>query len=74
MSERDIYVAIMVAAAKNRGITLTPDEVSKLSNDDAISRRALNALDILDWPNQDETPNWGSIRPRRHRTAGNMAI
>jgi hypothetical protein len=41
---RDIYMAIMHAAANGRGLHLTADEVWDLAQDDAIETRAGNAL------------------------------
>lgn len=46
--QRDIYMAIMHAAANGRGLHLTAGEVSDLAHDDAIETRAGNAL------NEDE--------------------
>jgi hypothetical protein len=46
MSERDPYVAIMVAAACGRGIHLTAEETQLLSMDDAVSTRAVNGLSL----------------------------
>lgn len=46
--ERDIYMAIMHAAANGRGLHLTAAEVWDLALDDAIETRAGNAL------NEDE--------------------
>ncbi|QSY98553.1 hypothetical protein J2J97_32120 (plasmid) [Rhizobium bangladeshense] len=46
--ERDVYMAIMHAAANGRGLHLTADEVFALSMDSAIETRAGNAL------NEDE--------------------
>jgi hypothetical protein len=42
--KRDVYVAIMHAAANGRGLHLTADEVWGLSFDDAIATRAGNML------------------------------
>ncbi|MGR9386396.1 hypothetical protein [Rhizobium leguminosarum] len=41
---RDVYMAIMHAAANGRGLHLTADEVCDLALDDAIETRAGNAL------------------------------
>jgi len=46
---RDIYRAIMIAAAKGRGLKLTADEAFNLSLDDAISTRAVNSITEEDW-------------------------
>ena len=42
--KRDIYRAIMIAAAKGNGLHLTADEVFILSLDDAIMTRAQNSV------------------------------
>lgn len=42
--KRDVYMAIMHAAANGRGVHLTADEVWDLAHDDAIETRAGNAL------------------------------
>lgn len=47
-AKRDVYMAIMHAAANGRGLRLTADEVLGLADDDAIETRAGNAL------NEDE--------------------
>jgi len=47
--DRDIYRAIMIAAAKGRGLKLTADEAFALSMDDAISTRAANSITEEDW-------------------------
>ena len=49
MAKRDIYIAIMIAAAKGRGLPLSADELYDLSRDDAISAYAANGLDSKDW-------------------------
>ena len=74
---RDIYIAIMVAAAKGKGLRLTYDECFDLSNDDAIATRASNALDDADWPSHRDPAGppigWETIDPNRERTALNLA-
>lgn len=42
--KRDVYMAIMHAAANGRGVHLNADEVWDLAHDDAIETRAGNAL------------------------------
>lgn len=44
MSNRDVYIAIMRAAALGKGLRLTAREVFELTIDDAITRRAWNGL------------------------------
>lgn len=46
---RDIYRAIMIAAANGRGLHLTADECFDLSLDDAIHTRANNTISETDW-------------------------
>ena len=73
MAKRDIYIAIMVAAAKGRCVFLSVEEVRDLSNDDAIMTRAANALDASEFA--DGHPGWEKINPRRDRSniEGNLA-
>lgn len=73
---RDIYIAIMVAAAKGKSMVLSVDEVFALSIDDAIATRASNALDESDWPEHadDGKPaSWATIDPNKKREALNLA-
>jgi hypothetical protein len=77
MTKRDIYITIMVAAAKGKSVHLNADEVFDLSLDDAIATRAHNALDDKDWP-QHRDPRappirWKTIDPNRKRAALNLA-
>lgn len=76
MAKRDIYIAIMVAAAKGQGVHLSADEVFDLSNDDAIATRASNGLDAGDWPEHKthDSPGWAGINPRRARRGDNLAM
>lgn len=73
MIKRDVYVAIMVAAAKGRCVFLSVEEVQDLSVDDAIMTRASNALDENEFA--DGHANWAKINPRRDRSniPGNLA-
>lgn len=70
----DIYIAIMVAAARGKGLHLTADEVDELSADEAIETRAANGLDEKDWPkhNQFAGPDWARINPNKRRTGDNL--
>lgn len=65
MSGRDVYIAIMVAAAQGKGVHLTADEAADLSMDDAIATRALNGLA------DGEDVDWASINPRKSREPAN---
>lgn len=74
---RDTYIAIMVAAAKGKGLRLTADECYGLSFDDAIATRAHNGLDAEDWPSfsdpQGAPVQWNKIDPNKSRAGENMA-
>lgn len=72
MAQRDVYIAIMVAAAKGQGLRLTADEVRALSDDDAIGTRAINMLDETD-PQLREgfELGWAKVNPKRNRLAAN---
>lgn len=74
MSERDPYIAIMVAAAHGKGLHLSADEVAGLSLDNAIAAAAANGLEASEWPEHRKfgEPNWKAIDPRRKRTPGNI--
>lgn len=74
--KRDIYIAIMVAAANGRGINLTVDEVRDLSMDDAIETRAANGLDSRDWPTDAHAngPSWTDVDPYRERSPENLTF
>jgi hypothetical protein len=77
MSGRDIYIAIMVAAAKGHGVRLTYDECFSLSLDDAINTRAHNGLDETDWPQHADLSapsiDWAKIDPHKKRIGMNLA-
>jgi hypothetical protein len=55
---RDIYIAIMRAAARGEGLRLSADECGQLSIDDAIATRASNALAEGEWP-----VDWSKCNP-----------
>lgn len=74
---RNVYIAIMVAAAKGNGLHLTADEVFQLSTDDAIETHAANCLDESDWPERVpgkfvHAPGWASIDPKKERKGANL--
>lgn len=72
---RDIYIAIMVAAANGHGVHLSADEIAKLSRDEAIRSAAANALELAEWPDPTNTsPNWADINPYRKRTPANLTL
>lgn len=83
MAERDLYIAIMHAAARGRGLHLSAAEVGQLAFDDAIATHAANCLAEDEW---DRTPiksaqgkeswtgkpkPWAQINPYRKRKAAN---
>jgi hypothetical protein len=70
---RDVYIAVMVAAAKGAGLALTADEVAALSMDDAISMRANNGLGADEFPSDGLTA-WERIDPYKPRDAYNGSI
>lgn len=66
---RDVYIAIMRAAARGTGLHLTPDECFALSLDDAIATRAGNGLSA------DELVDgfdWAKCNPAKPRVAANQ--
>lgn len=70
MGKRNIYIAIMVAAAKGNGLRLTAEEVLSLKDDDAISTHAANSLSEAEFKSFDD---WEKIDPRAERVAFNGA-
>lgn len=73
MSERDVYVAIMVASARGRELHLSPAELDMLSLDDAVATRAINALtaDEADLVRDKGDRAWEKINPRKPREPAN---
>lgn len=71
---RDIYIAIMAAAARDQGLRLTADECFNLSLDSAIYTAAANGLEPQDWPDyqNDTTIDWRKVDPKRQRVASNL--
>lgn len=66
---RDVYIAIMRAAAKGEGVRLTADECGQLSIDDAIATRAGNALSAGE---QVEGFDWAKCDPSKPRRPANQ--
>lgn len=64
--QRDVYIAIMVAAAQGVGLRLSPQECIDLSFDQAIAMAAVNGLA------EGETDEWSRINPYRKRIAANQ--
>lgn len=62
---RDVYIAIMRAAARGVGLRLTPREVFDLSMDDAIATAAVNGLA------DGEGEDWARVNPRKRDAPGN---
>jgi hypothetical protein len=75
MAARDIYIAIMVASARGRSLTLRPEELDVLALDDSIERRALNSLTAEECAAVIEGGDdaWEKINPRKKRIAANAA-
>lgn len=70
---RDIYIAIMAAAAKGKGMMLTVEEVYNLSRDEAIAGAAMNGLEENDLrPSAGPFPEWKNIDPKKKRTPANL--
>jgi hypothetical protein len=71
MIDRDVYMAIMHAAANGRGLRLTAEEVWALSFDDAIETVAGNALDPDAPPGQTYKTKafWKTQKPYPQRRA-----
>jgi hypothetical protein len=67
--KRDVYIAILVASANGRGLTLTPQECDALTLDDAIQTRATNALTEAEW--NEARQSWSNIDPYKARDAWN---
>jgi len=63
---RDVYIAIMVAEAKGKGLHLTFEELQALTLDDAIATRASNALNTEDWGRMTEK-GWAWVNPYADR-------
>ena len=75
MAERDIYIAIMRAAARGEGLRLSADECFALSLDDAIATRANNTLDQAEFEAMDaDRDYWKRVNPRRKRTPFNGSV
>ena len=73
---RDIYRAIMIAAANGRGLHLTADEVFDLSLDDAIETCASNTVSESDWErfdNSNKTDFWRNQKPTVQANPANLA-
>lgn len=66
---RDVYIAIMRAAARGEGVRLSADECAQLSIDDAIATRAGNALEDGENVNGFE---WSKCNPHKPRTPANQ--
>jgi hypothetical protein len=68
---RDVYIAIMRAAARGCGVHLTPDECFALSLDDAIATRAGNGLEEHELVDEFE---WAKCDPSKPRKSANQCI
>jgi len=79
MGKRNVYIAIMHAAAKGNGLRLSPQEVAVLAIDDAIETYAANCLDEEDWlpgvAGKFTKPKpWASINPSKKRKGSNLCV
>lgn len=72
--KRDVYMAIMHAAANCRGLHLTADEVWDLHLDDAIEARAGNALNESEYPGMAYKSRefWRTKKPFQVGTPANL--
>lgn len=72
---RDIYMAIMHAAANGRGLHINPDEAWSLALDDAIATRAANVLNETEHVDMvyNSTDFWRSKKPYRVGEASNLS-
>lgn len=72
--KRDVYMAIMHAAANGRGLCLSFDEVWDLSIDDAIEARAGNALNESEYAGMSykSTDFWRTKKPYPVGEAANL--
>lgn len=66
---RDVYIAIMRAAARGEGLRLTADECGQLSIDDAVATRAGNALESGE---NVEGFDWAKCNPAKPRRPENQ--
>jgi hypothetical protein len=55
---RDIYQAIMIAAACGKGLRITPEEAHELAMDDAIATAACNILSLEDYAVVENMNHW----------------
>lgn len=79
MRERNIYIAIMRAAARGDGLRLSPKEVADLAFDDAIETHAAQCLDTDDWESMKPSglrahKPWRTMNPYKKRKGANLAM
>lgn len=77
--ERNIYIAIMRAAARGEGLRLSPIEVADLAFDDAIETHAAQCLDQDDWEpigrhGISTHKPWRSMNPYKKRVGANLKM
>lgn len=73
---RDIYRAIMIAAANGRGLRLSADEVFNLSMDGAIGTRAANTISDAEfsyYEHHGEHLFWRDAKPTIQAEPANLA-
>jgi len=73
VSSRDVYIAIMVASARDKGLHLTPEECDELSLDEAVHTRAFNGLTLseADAVELDGDQAWARLNPDKPRVSAN---
>lgn len=76
--KRDVYIAIMVAAATGKGVRLSWDECADLAMDDAVATRAANGLSPGEFKHTGDGAfmhdGWKLIDPYAARHSGNFAM
>lgn len=70
MGARDIYIAIMRAAARGDGLRLTASECRDLSHDDAIQTAASNNLTVAEMQSIYDGKSWAKMNPYKAREPG----
>ncbi len=69
MAERNVYQAIMIAAAQGKGLRITADEAHELAMDDAIETVATNSLPEADYDHLGSSNHWDFWRKFAKRRA-----
>jgi hypothetical protein len=66
---RNVYQAIMIAAAQDKGLRITAKEAHQLAMDDAIETVANNSLPEADYDNLGVSNHWDFWRKFARRKA-----